>query len=379
MIQGQYKICSNCIMDTSDPRITFDDRGWCGYCRNFHKNILPHWHPDERGEKEIRRIAEKIRQEKKFGKHDCIIGLSGGPDSSYATYVAKEKLGLNPLVYHVDAGWDNQQAVSNIEKIVTGLKLDLFTEVIDWEEMKDLQVAFLKAQIPDQDYPQDMAFFSGLYRFARKNRIKYILTGANYSSECVREPEAWGAYIGIDRALVRDIHGQFGKAPLRSFPIIDVFQYKILYKYLLGMRVIAPLNFVRYVKRDAEQEMHERFGWERFVHKHYESRFTIFYESYWLPRKFGYDKRRAHFSSLILTNQMTRAEALERVARPEVDELTLEQEFEFVASKLDLSVEDLRAIFRGKNRTYADYRNKRWLISLGARTMRSLGLEKRKF
>jgi N-acetyl sugar amidotransferase len=366
-------------MDTSDPRITFDERGWCDYCRNYYKNILPHWHPDEPGEKEIAKIADRIRRDSRGRTHECIIGLSGGPDSSYATYVAKAKMGLNPLIYHVDAGWDNQQAVSNIEKMVNGLNLDLFTEVIDWEEMKDLQVAFLRSQIPDQDYPQDMAFFSGLYRFAKKNKIKYILTGANFSTECVREPEEWGAYVGIDKRLVGDIHKSFGRVPLGTFPIIDVFEYKVIYRYLLGMKIITPLNFVPYVKKEAERELSEKFGWQGFVHKHHESRFTIFYESYWLPRKFGFDKRRAHFSSLILTNQMSRREALERIARPEVDELTLEQEFEYVASKLGLSVEELKHIFEGKNKTYADYKNKKRLISIGAKVMRSLGLEKRRF
>ena len=366
-------------MDTSDPGITFDERGWCDYCRNYHKSILPHWHPDEQGGKELARISDHIRRESKGRTHECIIGLSGGPDSSYATYVAKEVMGLNPLIYHVDAGWDNQQAVSNIEKMVNGLNLDLFTEVIDWEEMKDLQVAFLKSQIPDQDYPQDMAFFSGLYRFAKKNKIKYILTGANYSTECVREPEEWGAYVGIDRRLVNDIHGRFGKIPLRTFPITDVFEYKVYYRYFLGMKIVTPLNFVPYVKKDAEKAMAAKFGWQGFVHKHHESRFTIFYESYWLPRKFGYDKRRAHFSSLILTNQMSRGEALDRIASPEVDELTLEHEFEYVANKLGLSVEELRQIFEGKNKTFADYKNKKRLISIGANAMRSLGLEKRRF
>lgn len=374
-----YRVCTNCIMDTSDPRITFDERGWCDYCRNFHTNILPNWHPDEQGERDLLKIAESIRRESRGRKHECIIGLSGGPDSSYATYVAKEKMGLNPLIYHVDAGWDNRQAVENIEKLVNGLNLDLYTEVIDWEEMKDLQVAFLKSQIPDQDYPQDMAFFSGLYRFARKNRIKVILTGANYSTECVREPEAWGAYVGIDKRLVKDIHGRFGRIPLRTFPVVDIFAYKIFYRYAFGMKVVAPLNYVPYIKKEAERELAEKFGWRGFVHKHHESRFTIFYESYWLPRKFGFEKRRAHFSSLILTGQMTREEALARIARPEVDELTLEQEFEYVAGKLGLSVEELRGIFREPNKTAADYRNKSGLIALGANLMRTLGLEKRRF
>jgi tRNA(Ile)-lysidine synthase TilS/MesJ len=286
-------------------------------------------------------------------------------------------MGLRPLVFHVDAGWNTQQAVGNIEKLIDGLGLDLYTEVIDWEEMKDLQLAFLKSQISDQDLPQDYAFFSGLYKFARKHKIKYILTGSNFSTECCKEPEEWGGYMGIDKTLVEDIHGRFGKNPLKTFPIVDILQYKIYYRYVLGMQVFKPLNHVPYIKKEAEKLLEDRFGWQKFVHKHHESRFTRFYEAYWLPRKFGFDKRRAHFSSLILTNQMTRQEAIERIAKPDLDEQFLLQEFEYVANKLDLSVQELRDIFEGENKHWSDYSNKRWLIQLGARAMRMLGLEKR--
>ncbi len=227
--------------------------------------------------------------------------------------------------------------------------------------------------------PQDYAFFSALYKFARKHKVKYVLTGSNYSTECCREPEEWGGYAGVDRTLVNDIHKRFGKIPLKTFPLVDILAYKIYYKYVLGMEVIKPLNLVSYIKKDAEKLLEGRFGWQKFVHKHHESRFTRFYEDYWMPGKFGYEKRRAHFSSLILTNQMTRDEALERISKPEMDEQFLIQEFEYVANKLDLSVEELQTIFDGKNKTYRDYKNKRFLISLGARAMKILGLEKRLF
>ena len=175
-------------MDTTDKNISFDRSGFCDYCSNYRDNILPHWHIDERGEADLMRIAKKVKHEGKVKDFDCIIGMSGGLDSSYVTYIAKEKMGLRPLIFHVDAGWNTQQAVSNIEKMVDGIGLDLYTEVIDWEEMKDLQVAFLKSQIADQDLPQDYAFFSALYKFARRNKIKYVLTGSNFSTECCREP-----------------------------------------------------------------------------------------------------------------------------------------------------------------------------------------------
>ena len=308
---------------------------------------------------------------------DCIIGISGGLDSSYLTYIAKEKLDLRPLLFHVDAGWNTDKAVGNIEKLVDGLGLDLYTEVIDWEEMKDLQVSFLKSQIPHQDIPQDTAFFSTLYKFARENRIKYVLTGGNYSTECIREPEEWGAYPGTDKTLILDIHSKFGIIPLKTFPIIDVFISKIYYKYILGMRVFKPLDLIPYIKHEAEIELERRFGWEKFQHKHHESRFTRFFEDYWLPRKFGFDRRRAHLSSLILTGQLSRQEALERIKKPELDEHSLECEFEYIAHKLDLDVNQLKIIFRGNNKASSDYRSKRNLVDFSAKIMSMLGLEKR--
>lgn len=378
-LDSNYQMCSRCIMDTSDAAIQFDSSGTCNYCNNFDTNIVPNWHTDEKGASELAVLADKIRADGKGKDFDCIIGLSGGLDSSYAVYVAKEKMGLRPLLYHVDAGWNTDQAVGNIEKLVDGLGLDLYTEVVNWQEMKDLQVAFLKSQIPDQDLPQDASFFSSLYKFARKNKIKYVVTGSNYSTECCREPEAWGGYLGIDKTLFGDIHGKFGKRPLKTFPLLDILVYKGYYQHVLGMEVAKPLNMVPFLKKDAEDELERRFGWKRFQHKHHESRFTRFYEDYWLPRKFGFQKRRAHFSSLIMTGQMTREAALDRISRPEMDEHFLKQEFEYVASKLDLSVEELQAIFDGENKTYRDYRNKRWLIGAGANAMRLLGTEKRFF
>ena len=372
-----YQICSHCIMDTSDPNIVFDSAGRCDYCNNFDATIKPGWRTDDTAA--LHELAEKIRADGKGKDFDCIIGLSGGLDSSYVAYVAKEKMGLRPLLFHVDAGWNTDQAVGNIEKLVDGLGLDLFTEVVNLEEMKDLQVAFLKSQIPDQDLPQDASFFSSLYKFAREHKIKYVITGSNFSTECCREPEEWGGYLGIDKTLFNDIHSRYGARPLKSFPLLDILVYKGYYQYVLGMEVAKPLNMVPFVKKDAEDELERRFGWKRFQHKHHESRFTRFYEDYWLPRKFGFQKRRAHFSSLIMTGQMTREAALDRISRPEMDEHFLKQEFEFVANKLGLSVDELQALFDGENKTYRHYRNKRWLIGAGTNALRLFGIEKRFF
>jgi N-acetyl sugar amidotransferase len=363
-------------MDTTDPHISFDERGWCDHCRNYYENILPNWHPGELGERILAPTIERIKNDGKGRDHDCLIGVSGGADSSYLTLLAKEKFGLRPLIFHVDAGWNSQMSANNINRLIDGLGLDLYTEVVDWEEMKDLQLAFFKAQAPHLDTPQDHAFFAGLYNFAAKNGFRYILTGANYSTECVHEPLAWH-YHASDLCQIKDIHKKFGTKPLKTFPLCDILRYKLFYRYVKGVRVVRPLNHVPYKREEAIELLVKRFGWQHYGHKHYESRFTRFYEGCWLPRKFGYDKRRAHFSSLILTGQMTRDKALERISKPELDETAMAQDFEYVAKKLDLTVKDLEELFEGKNKTYRDYKNNARLISLGTRILQGLGVERR--
>ena len=367
-----YTICSNCIMDTSDSHIRFDGRGWCDYCNNFHSHILPNWHTDESAERRILALAERIKRDGKGREYDCLLGVSGGVDSSYLANVAREKLGLRPLLFHVDAGWNSLQAVNNIERVVDGLGLDLHTEVVNWAEMKDLQLAYFKAQVPGLDAPQDHAIFGAMYNFAAKHGIKYILNGGNYSTECIREPLEW-AYHASDLRQLQDIHRRFGTHPLRTFPLSDIFTYKIYYRYVKGMQVIKPLDYFPYVKEDAMQLLIDKFGWQRYAHKHHESRFTRFYEGYWLPVKFGFDKRRAHFSSLVLTGQMTRLQALEQIATPAFDPSTIAQDFEYVATKLDISVSELRAYLDGPNRNYHDYKSKLALIRLGTWVMRAMG------
>jgi len=378
MNSRKYQICTNCIMDTSDSTITFDDRGWCDFCRNFQQNILPNWHPNERGVREITPLIEKIKREGKGRDHDCLIGISGGLDSSYVAYIAKEMFGLRPLMFHCDAGWNSDLGVSNIQKMIEGLGLDLVTEVVNWEEMKDLQRAFFKSQVPFVDTPQDLALFSAIYNFSAKNGFKYVITGGNNSTECVRESIEW-TYFSSDMRHVRDIHKRFGSRPLETFPACDILKYKIYYRWVKGTRVIKLLDYVPYIKKEAIRTLSEKFGWQPYPQKHYESRFTRFYESYWTPKKFGYDKRRAYMSSEILTGQMTREEALERIARPELDEKTMAQEFEYVATKLGWTVAEFEEIFRGENKTFKDYKNNMFLITLGTRLYNLLGLDNRIF
>lgn len=371
-----YQICSNCIMDTTAPDITFDDEGQCEYCQNYYSNILPNWHTDENGWLELLKIVNKIKEEGKDKDYDCLMGISGGVDSSYMAYLAKVKLGLRPLIFHIDAGWNSLQAVNNIEKIIDKLELDLHTEVINWEEMKDLQAAFFKAQVCHVDTPQDHAFVAALYNFAAKHGFKYILNGGNISSECVREPLEWH-YHASDLRQIRDIHEKYGTRSLKSFPLANIFKYRIFYKYIKGIKVIKPLDYVPYEKEKSMQFLETEFGWQRYAQKHYESRFTRFYEGYWMPTKFGYDIRRAHYSSLILTNQIIRQDALDKVSVKAIDDETAKADFEYVATKLDFTVQEFMSLMKGKNKSYRDYKNSMFLIDLGVRIMRFLGLERK--
>lgn len=375
MTDLNYQICTNCVMDTTDSKIAFDANGVCDHCNNFYRNILPNWHTDERGEAQLSNLVERIRKAGTGKDFDCIIGMSGGIDSSYLTYVAKEKLGLRPLVFHVDAGWNSQEAVNNIEKLVDGLGLDLYTEVIDWEEMRDLQLAFFKAGVPHIDTPQDHAFFATMYNFADRYDVRYILTGANLSTECIRNPIEW-MYYQSDSIQLRDIHRKFGSRPLLNFPTTTILWHKVYLPYIKRIRVETPLNYVPYVKAEAVKLLSGRFGWQPYPQKHFESRFTKFYESYWLPKKFGYDTRKVQYSSLILTKQMSREEALQRLTQPAYDPETVAQDFEYVAAKLGIAVDELQAYMDGPNRSYRDFKSQEYIYLAGARVMKWLGLER---
>lgn len=367
-------VCTNCVMDTTDPKITFDGQGVCDHCRTFYDHTLPNWDTGEKGRAALDATVERIKAAGKGRDFDCIIGMSGGIDSSYLTYLAKEELGLRPLVFHVDAGWNTQIAVNNIEKIVDGLGLDLYTEVIDWEEMKDLQLAFFKSGVSHVDTPQDHAFFATMYKFAVEHDVKTILTGANLSTECVRNPVDW-MYFQSDSTQLRDIHRRFGKRPLRNYPVTSILWHKVWLPYVKGIKVEKPLNSMPYIKDDAVKLLVERFGWQPYPQKHFESRLTRFYEGYWLPEKFGYDTRKVQYSSLILTGQMTREEALEKLSGPAYDVETIHQDFEYVATKLGISVDEFQAIMRAPNKSYRDYKNQAWLYGIGSTAMKALGME----
>jgi len=370
-----YRICTNCVMDTTDSKITFDEKGVCDHCNDFYKNVLPNWHIDDRGRGELQRIVAKIKEEGNGKEFDCILGMSGGVDSSYLLHLAVTDLGLKPLVFHVDGGWNSEVAVNNIQVMVDKLGLDLYTEVIDWEEMKDFQLAFFKSGVPHVDLPQDHAFIATLYNFADKYKIKYILNGGNISTECVRNPMDW-LYYGTDMSQINDIISQFGTLKMKTYPFSSIFRHKFYLRYIKGVKVIKPLNYMPYVKDDALELLEKVYGWKRYPQKHFESRFTKFYESYWLPERFGFDTRKVQFSSLILTGQMSREKALEKLKKPAYNPDTIDDDINYIVTKLGITREKLMEYFNMERKFYWDYKNQASMFVIGAKVLKYLGVER---
>ena len=350
---ARYQICTRCVMDTSDPEITFDEAGVCSHCQTFDRAVAPSWLHGAEAEAGLQAMAAEIRAAGAGKEYDSILGLSGGVDSSYLAWVAVKRMGLKPLAVHVDAGWNSDQAVRNIEAIVKHLDLDLFTNVIDWEEVRDLQRAYLLSGVENQDTPQDHVFFASLYRFAVKHGIKSVLSGYNYASESIL-PRSWG-YNPRDSRQLKAIHARFGQRPLKTYPIATLFHHYVYWPKIRGLKVVHPLNLVDYDKEKAKDFLAAEMGWRDYGGKHHESRFTKFFQGYWLPRKFGFDKRRAHLSSLILAGQTTREAALEELEKPAHAPAEIGEDLEFVRKKLGFSAEEFAALLEAPPRTYRDY------------------------
>lgn len=361
-------------MDTTDTRISFNADGVCDHASDFYNNVLPNWHPDERGRNELQAIIEKIKKDGRNRDFDCLLGLSGGIDSSYMLHLAVKEFGLRPLVFHVDGGWNSELAVHNIHVLVDSLGVDLFTEVVNWEEMRDFQLAWFKAGVPHLDIPQDHAFIAVLYNYADKYNIQYILNGGNISTECVRNPMEF-FYYGTDMIHINDIIRRFGSLRMKTYPFSSVFRHKIYLRYIRKIHVVRPLNYRPYIKAEAVQILQNNYGWKSYPQKHFESRFTQFYESYWLPQRFGFDPRRVQFSSLILTGQMERDEALQRLAKPAHDPSSISQEFDYIAKKLGISADELNHYLTMPKKFYWNYRNQERLFNAGARILKAIGSE----
>jgi N-acetyl sugar amidotransferase len=375
MKDNSYKICTNCVMDTSDSRIKFDENGVCDHCNDFQINVKPNWYPNEEGLKRLESTVSKIKEDGKDRDFDCLLGMSGGVDSSYLLHLAVKELGLRPLVFHVDGGWNSELAVNNIQVMIDKLGLDLYTEVINWEEMKDFQLAYFKSGVPHIDIPQDHAFIATLYNFADKHNIKYILNGGNISTECVRNPMEW-LYYGTDMAQINDIRRKFGTVKMESYPFSPILRHKFYLKYIRKIQVVKPLDNLNYIKEDALKLLAEEYGWTPYPQKHFESRFTRFFEGFWLPERFGFDTRRVQFSSLILTGQLSRQEALEKLKKPAYNIETIKDEFNYIAKKLGITSSKLKEYLKMPKKFYWDYKNQERIFNLGAKLLQKLGLEK---
>ncbi len=349
-----YQMCTRCVMDTTDSEIIFDENGVCNHCIEFDRVTSKRWFPNNEGTRKLKSIYEEIKQQNKNKEYDCILGLSGGVDSSYLALKLYEA-GIRPLVVHVDGGWNSELAVQNIENLIKYCGWHLYTIVIDWGEMKDLQLAYLKSGIANQDVPQDHAFFASLYHFAIKYGVNYVMSGGNIATESIF-PQSWHG-DAMDADNLHAIHRKFGTKKLKNYKTIGFYELYFYYPFIKRMKTIRPLNFMPYIKSDALEELKEKIGYKEYARKHGESIFTKFFQNYWLPEKFGYDKRKPHLSSLIVANQMTREEALSELEKPLYDEKELKEDKEYIAKKMGISNEEFEKILEMPSHDYSDFPN----------------------
>lgn len=352
-IVTEYKICSKCILDTyCDPRLELDENGICNYCHEYEKktSLIKNKAPEDRLA-ELENLIEKIKNNGRNKKYDCVLGVSGGSDSTYLAYWAK-KTGLRPLLVHLDNGWNSEIAVNNIKNLATSLDLDLSTYVVDWEEFKDIQTSFLKASVVDIELVTDQAILAILYEAARNYNLKYILYGYNHATEAIL-PKPW-YHWKTDVLNIEAIQKTFGTKKIKTYPLLGFFK-NLYYTRILGIKKVYPLNYLPYIKNDIKKLMHEKVGWNDYGNKHHESVFTRFYQSYILPVKFNIDKRKAHLSSLICSGQITREEALMQIASPPFTEETIKDDLIYVTKKLGLSEKEFQDIMRLPIKDHSDY------------------------
>jgi N-acetyl sugar amidotransferase len=370
-----YQICTRLVIDTTDPDATFDADGICNHYHEFKNNVEPHWNLGAGGRAELEQKVKAIKLAGQGKEFDCLMGMSGGADSSYMLHKMVTEYGLRPLVFHVDAGWNSEIAVHNINCIIDKLGLDLFTEVINWEEVRDFQLAMFKSGLPNIDGPQDIAFIGVLFQYAAKHGIKTILNGGNIATECVSYPLQYFYYA--DLKMTNAVLRKYGTVKMESYPFTSSFYRKIYMPYVRGVKMFKPLNYMPYLKEEAMQELSAVYGWKPYAQKHFESRFTRFYEGFWLPTRFGYDVRRVQFSSLILAGQMTRDQALEKLQQLPYDPEIIQQDFDYIATKLGISSDALRGHLDMPQKFYWDYPNDKRYFDLGAKILARLTGTKR--
>jgi len=336
-------------MDTTDPNIEFDAAGVCGHCKRYDRLVARSVIPSERQMQVIARLVTEIKAGGRNNDYDCIVGVSGGVDSTYVAYTVK-KLGLRPLAVHLDNGWDSELAVKNIENVLKTLGIDLYTHVIDWEEFKDLQLAFLRASTPDSEIPTDHAILALMHQMVRKVGVRYIIAGFNVRTES-HLPWAWSQGY-LDYAYIRTVQRRFGVRKLKTYPHMGFWEY---HGYVLTHKVVSILNYIDYNKQNAMKVLENELGWKYYGGKHYESIYTRFYQGYILPRKFGYDKRKTHLSSLICSGEMTRAQALRELTTDPYPLALQQEDREYVIKKFGLTSSEFEAIMALPKKRYEDY------------------------
>jgi N-acetyl sugar amidotransferase len=353
MNERPYQICVNCIMDTSDPEIEFDENGMCNHCRQYVEKQKQMAVSVEKKKRILDQLVAEVKSAGKGKEYDCISGVSGGVDSTYLTYILKQ-LGLRVLVVHLDNGWNSELAVKNIENIVTRLDFDLYTKVLNWEEFRHLQIAYLKSSVLDLEALSDHAIFATLMNQASKNNIKYIINGSNMATEGIL-PLSWRYDRKLtDATNIKAIFKQFDGGRLKDFPLLSIQRFAY-YTKVKKIKVVNLLDYLDYNKEEAKKTITEKLDWRDYGGKHYESIITRFYQGYILTKKFGIDKRRAHFSTLVAAGQMTRAEALEKMKEPAINAAIFKQDIEYVPKKLGLTKEEFESILSLPTKSHDDY------------------------
>lgn len=356
-------------MDTAvDRSISFDQDGVCNHCRRNDELRVARVVSGPSGEATLARLIEQIKTTGRGRDYDCIIGVSGGVDSTYVAYLVRE-LGLRALAVHFDNGWNSELAVKNIEHVLNKLGIDLFTYVVDWPEFRDLQLAFLKASTPDGEVPTDHAISALLWREASRRGIRYIISGMNFVTESISVPD-W-AYGHSDWRYIKDVHRRYGSMPLRTYPRFG-WPFLFYVNVVKRVRIVSMLNYVNYRKEDAMRLLQEKLGWKYYGGKHHESIYTRFYQGYVLPRKFGIDKRYGHLSDLINAGQLTREEALRETQTPPYAEDLQREDLAYVIKKLGLTAQQFDEIMHAPRRSFRDFRNSYAFVQFLRRTVNRL-------
>jgi len=358
MKSDNYRQCDRCVMDTTIKQISFNEEGICNYCREYEYRVENEIYKEPERTEKLNLLISKIQEDGKNKEYDCIIGVSGGVDSSYVAHLVKE-FGLRPLAIHLDNGWNSELAVKNIELLLNKLDIDLYTHVINWEEFKDLQRAFILSSVENLEIPTDHAINALLLKLAKKHNIKYILNGSNIVTEGIL-PIQGGR--NIDYRLIMDIHKKFGKVKLNTFPSINIFNfaYTLLVKKI---KYIPILNYVDFDKEKAIILLEEKYGWRRYGGKHYESIFTRFFQGYILPTKYNYDKRKAHLSTMIMSGQISRANALKELEQnPYSDQKLLKEDYEYFLKKFDFTDKEFKNILNEQPKEPSEYKSYEYIF-----------------